>query len=317
MKKKLFIQIGIAAALLGGVYLYSHHEQTQPSGFHIITLDIGQGDAHLIKFRDGEKMLVDCGPDKKVLERLGANLNSTDRTIDYLLITHPHLDHYGGCIDVLKRYTIKHIVYNTVGSDKDSYWRTWDASMHQSGAELIQLKHADTWTIASASLEFLNPDPEVHLLSEIDNPNNASIVFRLVDQPTGKRVLFTGDAEEPLEKALLTRYCSASSTPDNLSSSSSSSSSTISIPTSTKKKNSPSYLAPCPALQAEVLKAGHHGSDTSSSENFLKAVQPKIVVVSCGLNNKFHHPSLPTVKRLQRMNIEILRTDQKGDILIQ
>lgn len=311
MKKKLVIQIGIIVLLLIGVYFYSYHEQTQPSGFHIITLDIGQGDAHLIKFRDGEKMLVDCGPDKKVLERLGANLNSSDRTIDYLLITHPHLDHYGGCIDVLKRYTVKHIIYNTVGSDKDSYWRTWDETMHASGAELIHLVHADTWTIASTTLEFLNPDSNVVLNAKPTDINDTSIVFRLVDQPTGVTVLFTGDMEEPLEKALLARCCSSTSTPDNFSPST--------MPTSTtpKKKNDLSYLSPCPALKADILKAGHHGSDTSSSEDFLKAVQPKIAIVSCGVNNKFKHPSLRTVKRMERMGIEILRTDQKGDILIK
>jgi competence protein ComEC len=316
VNKKLILKIASVGVLLVGVYGYTRIEQTKPIGFHITSLDIGQGDSELIQFRDGEKMLVDCGPDKKVLERLGTHLSSNDRTIDYLLITHPHLDHYGGCIDVLKRYTIKHIVYNTVGSDKDSYWHTWNEAMRNSKAELLVMNHADRWTIASTSLEFLAPDPSLNFHPAASDVNDTSIVFRLTDEPTKTSVLFTGDMEEPLEKALLRRYCTSSTTPDGVqvSSSTSKTLSSAKKTTSTPEKN---VSFPCPALHADILKAGHHGSDTSSSEDFLKAVQPKTAVISCGINNKFHHPSLRTVKRMEHLGITILRTDQKGDILVE
>ena len=306
-RKKLLLQIAILLVVLAGTYIYSKFQEQKPPEFHIITLDIGQGDAHLITFRNGEKMLVDCGPDKKVIERLGSHLSLSDRTIDYLLISHPHLDHYGGCIDVVKRYAVKHIIYNTEGSDKDTYWRTWKTAMGESGAEFIRLEHPDTWHIASTTLEFLTPDPELHISST--DVNDTSIVFRLHDGPTGKTVLFTGDAEEPVEKALLDRYCVATNTPDLPDR-------TETMPDGARSKKA-SYLTPCPQLQSDILKAGHHGSDSSSSEDFLKAVSPQQVVVSCGVRNKFNHPSLRTVRRLDRLGITILRTDQKGDILIR
>jgi competence protein ComEC len=316
VNKKLILKIAAVGVVLVGVYGYTRIEQTKPTGFHITSLDIGQGDAELIQFRDGEKMLVDCGPDKKVLERLGAHLSSNDRTIDYLLITHPHLDHYGGCIDVLKRYTVKHIVYNTVGSDQNSYWHTWSETIRNSGAEVIVMNHMDRWIIASTTLEFLAPDPSLNFHPAASDVNDTSIVFRLTDEPTKTSVLFTGDMEEPLEKALLRRYCTSSTIPDGVQISAST---TLKASATKKPTSTPDAIVsfPCPALQAHILKAGHHGSDTSSSEDFLKAVAPTTAVVSCGVNNKFHHPSLRTVKRLERLGITILRTDQKGDILIE
>src|SRR3989339_1296284 len=91
--------------------------------FQIIFFNIGQGDSALIKFADGEKMLVDCGPDKTVLSKLGKFLSFYDRTIDYLVVSHFDLDHYGGCVDVLHRYDVKNIITNGDEKEYDSYWR--------------------------------------------------------------------------------------------------------------------------------------------------------------------------------------------------
>src|SRR3989338_8116486 len=91
--------------------------------FQVIFFDIGQGDAALIRLATGEKILVDCGPDRKILSKLGRGLKFYDREIDYLIATHPDLDHYGGCVDVLRRYKVKKIVTNGISKDYDSYWQ--------------------------------------------------------------------------------------------------------------------------------------------------------------------------------------------------
>ncbi len=109
---------------------------------------------------------------------------------------------------------------------------------------------------------------------KISNPNNASIVFRLSYKTLD--VLFTGDAEEPQEKELL----------------------------ATTKDQLPS----------EILKLGHHGSDTSSSDAFLAAVKPEIAIASAAVNNSYGHPSPRILKRLERLAIRIFRTDQDGTI---
>ncbi len=69
-------------------------------------------------------------------------------------------------------------------------------------------------------------------------------------------------------------------------------------------------------LKANVLKVGHHGSNSSSSDDFLQKVAPDIAVISVGVHNDYHHPSSPTLKRLARLGAKIYRTDQNGTIQI-
>lgn len=69
-------------------------------------------------------------------------------------------------------------------------------------------------------------------------------------------------------------------------------------------------------LKANVLKVGHHGSNSSSSYDFLQKVAPDIAVISVGIHNDYHHPSLPTLKRLARLGVKIYRTDQNGTVQI-
>lgn len=69
-------------------------------------------------------------------------------------------------------------------------------------------------------------------------------------------------------------------------------------------------------ISSDVLKVGHHGSKTSSSEIFLKEVSPKIAVISCGKNNDYGHPHKATLDKLNSINCKIYRTDLNGDIVI-
>lgn len=69
-------------------------------------------------------------------------------------------------------------------------------------------------------------------------------------------------------------------------------------------------------LDAEVLKLGHHGSDTSTSDKFLDAVNPTYAIISCGLDNRYGHPCKSTMDKLGKRNIQVYRTDQMGDIIM-
>ena len=69
-------------------------------------------------------------------------------------------------------------------------------------------------------------------------------------------------------------------------------------------------------MRADVLKAGHHGSPTSSSEAFLTAVQPSVAVISVAADNDYGHPGADVLARLEALNAEIYRTDTQGEIII-
>lgn len=68
--------------------------------------------------------------------------------------------------------------------------------------------------------------------------------------------------------------------------------------------------------QTDVLKAGHHGSSSSSSKKFLEQVNPKLIVISCGKNNDYGHPHKETMERFKKLGAAIYRTDESGDVLI-
>lgn len=276
--KKIII-IAVLLILIGCLFLYTKLNNSQKR-FQVTFFNIGQGDAALIQFANGEKMLVDCGPDKKILAKLGQALPFYDRSIDYVLATHPDLDHYGGCVDVLKNYKVKEVIIN--GHKKnDPYWRAWDRVIKDEGAIVKVMANPEEWQIASSTLQFFSPDSSLPLDVPPSDSNNYSIVFKLKNDRIS--FLFTGDMEEPLENALVHKYCSASSTV-------------------------------CPTLQSNVLKIGHHGSDTASGEDFLNLVHPQMAIVSVG-KNSFGHPSLRVLKKLERTGAEILRTDEMGDIV--
>ena len=70
-----------------------------------------------------------------------------------------------------------------------------------------------------------------------------------------------------------------------------------------------------PELRTDILKVGHHGSNTSTDESFVKSVKPKTAIISCGKNNKYGHPHKDVINVLKRNNVEIRRTDESGTIV--
>jgi competence protein ComEC len=286
--KIIFIIAGVAAAGVA-IFLYYFVALAAAHKFRVTFLNIGQGDSSLIEFGNGQKMLVDCGPDATVLFRLGAHLPVFDRTIDYLLDTHTDLDHFGGCASVLERYQVKNVVLNGQDKSYDQAWQQFIKAIADEGAKVIFINGHDTWHIGSTTLEFFSPDDELGLPLTAADPNNYSIVFKLTN-PSGKTFLMTGDMEEPLENVVMKKYCSeflSSTTPN------------------------------CPALKSDVLKVGHHGSNSGTTEEFLRAVRPSTAIISVGARNTFGHPSPRTLMHLKRASTTVLRTDQSGDIIVE
>lgn len=260
-----------------GASLQETVEMNSGNELKITFLDVGQGDASLIQFSNGEKMLVDCGKDTGILSALGRVLPYYDRELDYLVITHPDSDHYGGCIDVLDRFTIKHIVYNGLKKSGDNFWEYFYKKMQVEGSSYTVVDRKQVWDISSSTINFIFPDNPIDNISASlkKKDNNTSLIFLLDYQ--GKKMLFMGDAENELEQYLINNY-----------------------------KDD---------LDSDILKVGHHGSAGSSGRLFLEAVSPAFSIISVGKDNTFGHPSLRVIKKLERTGSQILRTDETGDIV--
>lgn len=276
-KRFAFIILSLLAVVFILLFIVRHFSQPE---FSVTFFNIGQGDSALIKFRNGQKMLVDCGPNKEVLWKLGASLSFFDRELDYLVISHPDLDHYGGCAAVLERYKVKNIITNGESKD-DDYFAIWEKALAAEDSKKEIVATDKNMEIGGTKLFFLFPAVSSSLKMA---GNNKSLVMKVTDVSSHLSFLFAGDMEELLEKEILQTYCFVSSTS-------------------------------CAFLQSDILKVGHHGSDSSSSEEFLRAVAPKKAIISVG-QNSFGHPSLRTLRKIERTDAEILRTDQIGDIII-
>jgi beta-lactamase superfamily II metal-dependent hydrolase len=66
-----------------------------------------------------------------------------------------------------------------------------------------------------------------------------------------------------------------------------------------------------------VLKVGHHGSRTATSDDFLRAVQPELAVISCGVRNRYRHPAPETLDRLAARGVPVARTDLEGTVIVR
>src|SRR3989344_5266429 len=92
---------------------------------HVYFLDVGQGDAIFIQAPNGNQVLVDGGPDNKVLQELGKVMPFYDHSIDLVVLTHPDADHINGLIEVLERYDVENILENHIERETPAYAK-WD-----------------------------------------------------------------------------------------------------------------------------------------------------------------------------------------------
>lgn len=239
-------------------------------------LDVGQGDAILLQ-RESAQVLVDGGAGMGVVRRLSEELPWFDKTIEVVISTHPDRDHLEGLLHVIERYGVKLVVLPYVSHSSQLYGE-WLARLEKLRAEgNTEFRFAEAGqaiTIADFSIGVLGPSQEVLAATRPSKTNNASVITR-VDFPN-LSFLLTGDAEAGIENALVRR------------------------------------LGDTPLLNVDVLKAGHHGSKTSTTQGLLDATSPSAVVISVGADNSYGHPHPDVMKRLEPF--QVWRTDQNGSV---
>lgn len=265
---KILLILGIAAVLVAIPAFWLNYQAA--SDLEVAFLDVGQGDAILIKTPFGQSILIDGGSDNTVIKRLSENLAWWDKKIDLMILTHPHDDHVSGLIDVIKRYKVEKILYTGVVHNSPDYL-IWLELIRDRKIPLTIIDRPQNIEFGeNCELQIIYPRESL-LGKEASNLNNSSIVAKLVYGQT--KFLLSGDIELEVEQELL-----------NID------------------------------LSAQVLKANHHGSDTSNSQKFLQAVQPEIVIIQVGADNNFGHPSRRVIKRLERIGAQVFRNDLDGTV---
>ena len=249
----------------------------RPDGrLHLLGLDIGQGDAILVRTPDGITMLVDGGPDPELtLRELGAALPWDVRGIDVLMLSHPHQDHIAGLVEIVRRYRVGLVLHAGIPFENPAYptllaetaARSVPIGLARAGQRLSLGAETTIEIIYPTEADAAAPLPEGDI-------NNGSIVAIL--RYRSFSALLTGDAEAPIEAALLSRG-----------------------------------LIP----DVDVLKVGHHGSASSTTGPFIDAAAPEVAIISAGVDNEYGHPAPETLATLAaHRNLTAFRTDTDGRI---
>ena len=243
-------------------------------------VDVGQGDASIITFPNGQTMMIDAGPKARqnmLLEYIRDNVKTTsnNQVIDYLILTHPDADHSGGMCAVFDNYEVKHFYRPNIAcksenvnqfmatSDVNEYNEVIKTSQDETGLNTVVVSQNHILNVGDVKIEILAP------LRAYSTSNSMSTVIKV--SYLGKSFLFAGDIQKDAESDMVAEY------------------STL--------------------LDADVLKVAHHGSNTSSSEHFIAQVSPKYAVISVDSPNSYGHPSYETVVTLQKYNSDISITN--------
>ena len=167
-------------------------------------LDVGQGDSELVILPGGIKILIDAGPNNKIVSELESVLRSTDRYIDLLVLSHPETDHFNGFIDVLKRYQVGAFIYNGRAGAAQS-WKELAKIVEENKVPVFVLGQGDKIKNQDDFFEILLPNADFLRSKEL---NDTSLIMKLInnDEQNQIKILFTGDIGEKNEKYLINNF---------------------------------------------------------------------------------------------------------------
>jgi competence protein ComEC len=268
-----------AALLLAACSAVVPRPVVHPRGALLVeAIDVGQGDSLLLITPEGKTMLVDAGgfgggPRQAPQEfDIGEEVVSPAlwargiRHLDVVALSHAHSDHMGGMAAVVRNF---HPSEFWVGNNP--HFAAYDALLDEArsfGGQVRSLRAGDALDFGSLKIAVLAPLANYHPGAE--PANNDSLVLHVAYGATS--VMLEGDAEAPIEKAMLAE----------------------------------------PGLKSTLLKVGHHGSITSTTPEFLARVSPQFAVISAGLHNRYGHPRGEVLAELEAAHVRTLRTDLDG-----
>ena len=247
-------------------------------------IDVGQGDSALVITPHGRAFMVDTGGVREGRYDIGSRvdvpylLHYGVQKLDYIFLTHAHDDHAGGVKGILTKIPVGAIGMGHEGAE-DYLQAFGTGKIGKIKKLLVPLQEGSSIELDGVRIDILY-SPESRKVQESHLQATGNEFSNLIRVSYGEAsFLFTGDLVAEQEQQVLANGTNVAST---------------------------------------VLKVGHHGSRTSSSQEFLTAVNPVWAVISCGYNNSFGHPHKEILHRLTSCTkAEILRTDQQGAIVFR
>jgi competence protein ComEC len=250
-----------------------------PPGWRLVMCDVGQGDAMVLAAGEGVGVVVDAGPDPRLVDHCLRSLGIT--RIPLVVLTHFHADHVAGLPGVLRARAVGAI--ETTGfeepADQAAFVRRLAAARRipvtRAAAGEQRRTGELSWQVVWPPPE---PEPGVFAAHPVpEGPNDASVAMLV--RAAGLRLLLLGDLEPPAQRA----------------------------------------LARSPAAGAlegvDVLKVAHHGS-AYQDPGLLRQAAPRLALISCGEDNSYGHPAPGTVAALRAGGAAVLRTDRDGALAV-
>lgn len=273
-------------------------------GLHVHFIDIGLGKAIAIRTDDGTNFLIDCGKEtehKKLFGYLEQHFfeNKTEKVFDYFILTHSDSDHIGNSVQVFEKYEIKNCyrpkvytpeeaqnlgITNSYQINSSLLYSNFVNALNKENCNVIYNFVGESISGDNYSFEFLTPMKDAYSNSNSYSPIIILTYNYFVDteemQQESIKFMFTGDATLTSENELLANYDASD-------------------------------------LKVDVLDISHHGSGSSSTQNFLNAVEPNYAVISVG-ENSYGLPADDVFERLMLSGVDfqnIYRTDELGSVI--
>lgn len=248
----------------------------------VAMVNVGHGDSIVVTSKDNlgqdHSALIDTGSAKYSQEVINILDENNIKKLDFIMISHMHSDHMGGLFDILKKVEVKEIIVPNYFKVKDSLLRYSKLRnfIKSKKINVVNVKPNQKIVIGKSIFKVLYPI--VERKSKLPKDVNDSSIIGTLKYKKFK-MMFTGDATSRIEQKLLNNYKTDE-------------------------------------LKCDILKLGHHGSKTSSSLNFLKAVAPKYALISSGKDKNVIYPHPEVKQRLHKLNIISYNTVIDNNIFV-